>query len=114
MDEPELVVIDKESGGCKSHAANAGINAAAGVLVLVIDDDTMLEPDDRCPRYLATPSPPLPHWPASQLASLSCAARRVAPVRCCRQARGGVPERRCLAAVPARPRPGDPIRGCRA
>src|SRR6185369_16912449 len=43
--EPDLVVIDKESGGCKSDAANAGINAASGRLVLVIDADTMLEPD---------------------------------------------------------------------
>jgi cellulose synthase/poly-beta-1,6-N-acetylglucosamine synthase-like glycosyltransferase len=43
--EPDLVVIDKESGGCKADAANAGINAASGQLVLVIDADTMLEPD---------------------------------------------------------------------
>ena len=40
-----LVVIDKESGGCKADACNAGINAASGTLVLVIDADTMLEPD---------------------------------------------------------------------
>src|SRR5262245_668695 len=45
IDEPGLVVVDKESGGCKSDAANAGINAASGLLVLVIDADTMLEPD---------------------------------------------------------------------
>jgi cellulose synthase/poly-beta-1,6-N-acetylglucosamine synthase-like glycosyltransferase len=45
MDEPGLVVIDKESAGCKADASNAGINAAAGILVLVIDADTMLEPD---------------------------------------------------------------------
>jgi len=43
--EPDLVVIDKESGGCKADASNAGINAASGALVLVIDADTMLEPD---------------------------------------------------------------------
>jgi len=40
-----LVVIDKESAGCKADASNAGINAAAGALVLIIDADTMLEPD---------------------------------------------------------------------
>jgi cellulose synthase/poly-beta-1,6-N-acetylglucosamine synthase-like glycosyltransferase len=45
IDEPGLVVIDKESGGRKADASNAGINAASGVLVLVIDADTMLEPD---------------------------------------------------------------------
>src|SRR5262249_56989896 len=45
IDEPGLVVVDKESGGSKSDAANAGINAASGLLVLVIDADTMLEPD---------------------------------------------------------------------
>jgi cellulose synthase/poly-beta-1,6-N-acetylglucosamine synthase-like glycosyltransferase len=43
--EPALVVVDKENGGCKSDAANAGINAASGGLVLVIDADTVLEPD---------------------------------------------------------------------
>jgi len=45
IEEPALVVIDKENGGCKADAANAGINAASGVLVLVIDADTVLEPD---------------------------------------------------------------------
>lgn len=45
VDDPALVVVDKESGGCKSDASNAGINAAAGTLVLVIDADTVLEPD---------------------------------------------------------------------
>jgi cellulose synthase/poly-beta-1,6-N-acetylglucosamine synthase-like glycosyltransferase len=45
IDEPALVVIDKENGGCKADAVNAGFNAASGVLVLVIDADTVLEPD---------------------------------------------------------------------
>ena len=45
IEEPGLVVIDKESAGCKADASNTGINAAAGTLVLVIDADTMLEPD---------------------------------------------------------------------
>ena len=43
--EPGLVVIDKENGRCKADAANAGINAASGELVLIIDADTVLEPD---------------------------------------------------------------------
>lgn len=43
--EPALVVIDKVNGGSKADAVNAGINAASGQLVLVIDADTMLEPD---------------------------------------------------------------------
>ena len=43
--EPALVVVDKENGGSKSDAVNAGINAAAGVLVLLIDADTVLEAD---------------------------------------------------------------------
>jgi cellulose synthase/poly-beta-1,6-N-acetylglucosamine synthase-like glycosyltransferase len=43
--DPALVVVDKESGGCKADASNAGINAASGDLVLVIDADTVLEPD---------------------------------------------------------------------
>jgi len=43
--EPDLLVIDKHNGRSKADAANAGINAASGVLVLVIDADTMLEGD---------------------------------------------------------------------
>jgi cellulose synthase/poly-beta-1,6-N-acetylglucosamine synthase-like glycosyltransferase len=43
--EPSLVVVDKENGGSKSDAVNAGINAASGPLVLVMDADTVLEPD---------------------------------------------------------------------
>ena len=45
VSEPDLVVVDKANGGCKADAANAGINAASGVLVLVIDADTVLEAD---------------------------------------------------------------------
>ena len=45
VSEPDLVVVDKENGGCKADAVNAGINAASGVLVLVIDADTMLAAD---------------------------------------------------------------------
>jgi cellulose synthase/poly-beta-1,6-N-acetylglucosamine synthase-like glycosyltransferase len=42
--EPSLVVIDKGKGG-KSDAINAGINAASGQLVLMVDADTVLAPD---------------------------------------------------------------------
>jgi cellulose synthase/poly-beta-1,6-N-acetylglucosamine synthase-like glycosyltransferase len=45
VSEPDLVVVDKENGGCKADAVNAGINAASGVLVLTIDADTMLAAD---------------------------------------------------------------------
>jgi cellulose synthase/poly-beta-1,6-N-acetylglucosamine synthase-like glycosyltransferase len=45
VSEPDLVVIDKHNGGSKADAANAGINAASGGLVLVIDADTILEAD---------------------------------------------------------------------
>jgi cellulose synthase/poly-beta-1,6-N-acetylglucosamine synthase-like glycosyltransferase len=45
VSEPDLVVIDKHNGGSKADAANAGINAASGVLVLVIDADTILDAD---------------------------------------------------------------------
>jgi cellulose synthase/poly-beta-1,6-N-acetylglucosamine synthase-like glycosyltransferase len=43
--DPALVVVDKESAGSKSDASNAGINAASGELVLVMDADTVLAPD---------------------------------------------------------------------
>jgi cellulose synthase/poly-beta-1,6-N-acetylglucosamine synthase-like glycosyltransferase len=45
VSEPDLVVVDKANGGCKSDAVNAGINAASGTLVLVIDADTVLAAD---------------------------------------------------------------------
>jgi cellulose synthase/poly-beta-1,6-N-acetylglucosamine synthase-like glycosyltransferase len=45
VQEAGLVVLDKEPGGSKADAVNAGINAASGRLVLVIDADTVLEPD---------------------------------------------------------------------
>jgi cellulose synthase/poly-beta-1,6-N-acetylglucosamine synthase-like glycosyltransferase len=45
LTEPALVVVDKENGRCKSDSSNAGINAASGELVLVIDADTILERD---------------------------------------------------------------------
>ena len=43
--EPRLVVIDKDNGGSKADAVNAGINAASGELILVVDADTVLDPD---------------------------------------------------------------------
>ena len=43
--EPRLTVIDKDNGGSKADAVNAGINASSGVLVLVIDADTVLDPE---------------------------------------------------------------------
>jgi cellulose synthase/poly-beta-1,6-N-acetylglucosamine synthase-like glycosyltransferase len=45
LDEPDLVVIDKENGGAKADASNAGINAASMPGVMVLDADTILEPD---------------------------------------------------------------------
>jgi Glycosyl transferase family 2 len=45
IDEPDLVVVDKASAGCKADASNAGINAASGDVLLLNDADTMLEPD---------------------------------------------------------------------
>ena len=42
---PALLVIDKENGGGKADAANAGINAASGTLVVVTDADTILAPE---------------------------------------------------------------------
>jgi cellulose synthase/poly-beta-1,6-N-acetylglucosamine synthase-like glycosyltransferase len=45
ISDTRLVVVDKDPGGCKADASNAGINAASGTLVLVMDADTVLDPD---------------------------------------------------------------------
>lgn len=48
-----LRVIDKENGGCKSDASNAGINGARYGLFMPIDADTILERD--CLKYMVQP-----------------------------------------------------------
>jgi cellulose synthase/poly-beta-1,6-N-acetylglucosamine synthase-like glycosyltransferase len=42
--EPRLRVVHKENGG-RSDAINAGISVARGELVVVVDADSLLEPD---------------------------------------------------------------------
>ena len=43
--DTRLVVIDKESGGSKADAVNAGLNAASSPYVCVVDADSVLERD---------------------------------------------------------------------
>jgi cellulose synthase/poly-beta-1,6-N-acetylglucosamine synthase-like glycosyltransferase len=42
---PRFVVVDKEAGGSKADANNAGVNAATSPYVCVLDADAVLEPD---------------------------------------------------------------------
>jgi cellulose synthase/poly-beta-1,6-N-acetylglucosamine synthase-like glycosyltransferase len=42
---PNLVVVDKENGGCKADATNGGLNFALYPLVCVLDADSVLEDD---------------------------------------------------------------------
>jgi cellulose synthase/poly-beta-1,6-N-acetylglucosamine synthase-like glycosyltransferase len=43
--DTRLVVIDKEAGGSKADAVNAGLNAATSPYVCVVDSDSLLERD---------------------------------------------------------------------
>ena len=43
--DPRLIVIDKEAGGSKADAVNAGLNAATSPYVCIVDSDSMLERD---------------------------------------------------------------------
>ena len=43
--DTRLVVVDKESGGSKADAVNAGLNAATSPYVCVVDADSVLERD---------------------------------------------------------------------
>jgi cellulose synthase/poly-beta-1,6-N-acetylglucosamine synthase-like glycosyltransferase len=43
--DPRLVVVDKEPGGSKADAVNAGVNAATSPYVCVVDADSVLERD---------------------------------------------------------------------
>lgn len=43
--EPRLIVVDKDAGGSKADAVNAGLNAATSPYTCVVDADSMLESD---------------------------------------------------------------------
>jgi len=43
--DTRLVVVDKEAGGSKADAVNAGLNAATSPYVCVVDSDSLLERD---------------------------------------------------------------------
>lgn len=43
--DPRLLVVDKEPGGSKADASNAGLNAASSPYVCIVDADSILERD---------------------------------------------------------------------
>lgn len=42
---PNLLVVDKENGGCKADAVNAALNFSRNPLYCVVDADSLLEPE---------------------------------------------------------------------
>ncbi|HEY5713533.1 MAG TPA: glycosyltransferase [Allosphingosinicella sp.] len=42
---PRLLVVDKDNGGGKADAVNAGINASRTPIICITDADTLIEPD---------------------------------------------------------------------
>jgi cellulose synthase/poly-beta-1,6-N-acetylglucosamine synthase-like glycosyltransferase len=45
LTHPRLLVLDKQSAGCKADAINAGINAVSSPYICVVDADSILEKD---------------------------------------------------------------------
>ena len=45
QNQPHLIVVDKEAGGSKADAVNAGLNAATSPYVCIVDCDSILERD---------------------------------------------------------------------
>ena len=43
--DPRLIVVDKDPGGSKADAANAGLNVASSPYMCLVDSDSMLESD---------------------------------------------------------------------
>jgi len=43
--DPRLIVVDKDAGGSKADAVNAGLNVASSPYTCVVDSDSMLESD---------------------------------------------------------------------
>jgi cellulose synthase/poly-beta-1,6-N-acetylglucosamine synthase-like glycosyltransferase len=43
--DPRLIVVDKEAGGSKADASNAGLNVASSPYTCVVDADSLLESD---------------------------------------------------------------------
>ena len=43
--DPRLIVVDKDAGGSKADAANAGLNVASSPYTCLVDSDSMLESD---------------------------------------------------------------------
>ena len=106
ISEPDLVVVDKQNGGCKSDAVNAGINVASGTLVFVIDGDTLLEADALTRAVLPFLEDPLTVAVGGTVAIANgCRIEhgRIADVMLPRKLARPVPNRRVHALVPPVP-----------
>ena len=104
---PNLVVVDKENGGCKADATNGGLNFAMYPLVCVLDADSVLDDDallQTVRPFVQDPGRTVGTGGSVRIVN-GCEVRagRVVRVRLPSRLAAAVPDRRVPAELPVRP-----------